>query len=166
MNKQLKKDNTLFKVIFCLCGAILLLGISSFITDYQYKGIRQQIKDISLENKQLMSENQTLESKLETSKAIADVEGILKETAIEDIATLRSYYNEVVWPYMDNFEEITYEYDSLVVDIYNDMSWIMTDYQERTFENRLKELQKDWEDLDNELEAEVDDWIENNSMFY
>jgi regulator of replication initiation timing len=166
MQKQIKKDNTLFRNIFLLCGVILILGISSFITDYQYKSIREKIKNVSLENKQLMSENQTLKDKVENLEMNVDLESILKETAIEDVGKLRNYYNEIIAPYMNDFEDLTYEYDSLVVDIYNGMSWIMTDYQEKNFEDRLDNLQSDWEELRDKLTEEIDNWVENNQLFY
>jgi len=163
MKKILKKDISIFTVVFLLCGTILILGTSILLSNFQYKN---NTEDLISENGKLVAEKITYEGKIEMLESERDIQETFKDIAIDDVETLRAYYNDLVWPYMNKFEDMTIEYDSLVVDIYNEFSWIMSDFQETKYKNTLSGLQDTWGVLGDNLSEDIEDWTENNVMFY
>ena len=163
MKKIIKRDISIFKVVFLLCGSILILGISILLSIFQHKN---NIKELVIENEMLSYEQTIYDGKIEMLENERDIQETFKDIAIDDVETLRAYYNELVFPYMERFEDMTIEYDLLTVDLINEFLWIMTDFEKTKYKNTLSGLQDTWEVLDDDLLDDIDDWTENNVMFY
>lgn len=169
MQKQIKKDNTLFRNIFLLCGVILILGISSFVNNYQQtKTIRKlQIENynITLQKTHLESENKLLEDKLKLSDEMSEVNELITDLYSTENEELKRILVDSIMPYGAGLEYLYIDYNILTKSMIEMSSQYIPDSYYGVFLYRISEMENRWDNLQDSIQPEIDYMIESG-LFY
>lgn len=170
MKKQIKKDNTLFNVIFLLCGAILILGMLTVITNSQ---LNKTIGKLEVENYNLFATNRHLNSeksvydgRLEMLEVENEIRATLNTLYSEDIDTLTHFSRDILIPYGVDLEEIYVDSEELFVNMFNISKNYMPYSATVIFSDRIDEIQENWEDIQNIAEDSFDEIYESDLLKY
>jgi len=163
MKKIIKRHISIFTVVFLLCGTILILGTSILLSNFQYKN---NTEDLISENGKLVAEKITYEGKIEMLESERDIQETFKDLALEDINTLRTGYDVMVGPFMEGMSDLIYDYDDMLIELFNDTYPKMSDFVYSYYDIQIDLLRDRKVEVETKSMEALTSFNENNSFNY
>jgi len=166
MKKIMKSDRIIPITIFCLCGAILLLMASVFLSYFQSRGM---VEKISLANNKIniiSGKLDSSDSKYENLEVELDLMTIYKDLALEDVSTLRTGFDVMIRPYIYGMSDLLAEYDDMLIDLFNDTYPRMSDFIYSYYDVQIDLLRDRSSDLEKSSMKSFSKFTEENTFNY